>query len=141
MRGSRFRQWKRRNKGSGFGPMLFRWPSSEFAACSFRMSEPHSSPSWWCPLSSRGIPILCSGDSQRPFSLSLQAPCPADPSVKGTPGPGDHQLAAGSLHHAHLHHYLLQHLERSQNVWQGEDSAACPELPRAPQYHKTQDGY
>lgn len=58
---------------------------------------------------------------------SLQAPHPADPPVGGAPGPGGHQLAARPLHHADLHHCLLQHLERRQNIWQGEEGSADPD--------------
>lgn len=77
------------------------------------------------------LEVLLCGCSGRCLGLPLQAPRPADPPVKGPPGPGRHQLAAGSLHPAHLHRDLLQHLERCQKLRQGEPGrqAWCPLTP------------
>lgn len=58
-------------------------------------------------------PIFCS-----PF----QAPRAADPPGEGPGRPGGHQLAADPLPPLHLRHRLLQHLERGQNLWKGEES-------------------
>lgn len=51
-----------------------------------------------------------------------QAPGAAGPPLSRPPPAGFYQLATGSLPALHLHHRLLQHLEGSQDVWEGNGS-------------------
>lgn len=50
---------------------------------------------------------------------SLQSPGVAGPPLPRSAPAGLCQLAAGPLPALHLYHRLLQHLERSQDVWKG----------------------
>lgn len=66
-------------------------------------------------------PFILTSQSQHPSCLvsSLQSPGVAGPPLPRSAPAGLCQLAAGPLPALHLHHHLLQHLERSQDVWKG----------------------
>lgn len=64
--------------------------------------------------------------TQTPFLVfSFQPAGVAGPSLPRSARVGLYQLATGFMSALHLHHCLLQHLERSQDVWKGSWRGAC----------------
>lgn len=62
---------------------------------------------------------LCDFNSEPSIMSSRQSPGVAGPPLPRPAPAWPCQLAAGPLPALHLHHCLLQHLERSQDVWKG----------------------
>lgn len=89
--------------------------------------------------------MFSAGNAPEP-APSLGDPClqeesPGDPQIRGSVRHRGDPLAAAPLPLPHLHHRLLQPVERGENLWEGEEGSCQGRRdPSAPTHLPVEEG-